>query len=232
MIKAVVFDLDDTLYPEETFVFSGYRAVSEVVLARWGIAIFDELVTAFRAERRGDLFTPVLQRHLPKVDETMVQGLVEAYRGHRPSIEPFPEAEAVLHGAKRHYATGLITDGIAAVQERKLEALGFKPLFDAVVLSGAYGRAHWKPDPLPYELCAQQLALPAPALVYIADNPVKDFITARKLGMKTIRVRRPGTLHCAVEATKRCYARPPQVPRTRRVSRTRPSSVPTLPCVR
>ncbi len=28
-IRAVIFDLDDTLYPEPSYVFSGYRAVAK-----------------------------------------------------------------------------------------------------------------------------------------------------------------------------------------------------------
>ena len=36
--KIIVFDLDDTLYKEEDFVFSGYRAVDAHVKAEYGFA--------------------------------------------------------------------------------------------------------------------------------------------------------------------------------------------------
>lgn len=200
MIRAAAFDLDDTLYPEQAFVFSGYRAVAAAVEARWGFAIFDELMASFRAGERDDLFTPVLRRHVPEIEELKVKALVSVFRNHKPAIAPFPEAGAVLRAIRRRLPLGLITDGIAAVQERKLGALGLTALFKATVLSGAHGRAHWKPAPLPYELCARRLGLPTKALAYIGDNPAKDFVTARKLGMKTVRVRRPGTLHYKAEA--------------------------------
>ncbi|MGN6385172.1 MAG: HAD family hydrolase, partial [Verrucomicrobiota bacterium] len=42
--------------------------------------------------------------------------------------------------------------------------------------------------------------------VYIADNPRKDFITARKLGWKTIRVRRDEGEHCRVSLERELEA--------------------------
>lgn len=202
MIQGVAFDLDDTLYPEEAFVMSGYRAVSKSVEAEHGVAVFDDLAALFRTGRRGDLFTPVLRRRLGAVDEAYVKTLVEVYRGHRPRIEPFLGAEETLRDLATDFRIGLISDGIAEVQDRKLAALGLRGYFDAVVFSGAFGREFWKPHPRPYRACAGRLGLPPSRMLYVGDNPAKDFVTARELGMATIRVRRPGTLHHAVNAAR------------------------------
>ncbi len=199
MIRAVAFDMDDTLYPERAFVFSGYRAVSEVVEAELGFSVYDELVELFQSGRRGDLFTPVLARHMATVDEIYVKSLVAVYRTHSPNIAPFPEADSVLKEISGRYLTALISDGIEAVQQRKLDALGLRPHFKAIVMSGEFGRAFWKPHPLPFEVCARRLSLETGQMVYVGDNPEKDFITARRLGSKTIRVRRPGTLHFEIQ---------------------------------
>ncbi len=149
MIRAVAFDMDDTLYPERAFVFSGYRAVSEAVEAELGFPIYDELVDLFQSGRRGDLFTPVLARHLGAVEESYVKRLVAVYRAHRPVIAPFPEAAAVLEEIRGRYRMALISDGIEAVQQRKLDALGLRPLFEAIVMTDAFGREFWKPTPCP-----------------------------------------------------------------------------------
>ena len=45
--RAIVFDLDDTLYPEQAFVFSGYEAVARVFARRLGMSA-DSLVRRMR----------------------------------------------------------------------------------------------------------------------------------------------------------------------------------------
>ncbi len=199
MIRAVAFDMDDTLYPERAFVFSGYRAVSEAVEAELGFPVYDELVQLFESGRRGDLFTSVLTRHRDRVEERYVKSLVAVYRAHSPTISPFPEAESVLSAIRKRYRTALISDGIQEVQHRKLDALGLRPHFEAVVMTGELGREFWKPHPLPFEDCARRLAVAPAQMVYVGDNPAKDFVAARGLGLKTIRVRRPGTLHFEID---------------------------------
>jgi putative hydrolase of the HAD superfamily len=195
MIRAVVFDLDDTLYPEVEFVYSGYRAVSDAVRQHLGFDIVSELVQLFETGQRGDLFTPVLKTHLDTVTEEYVRELVGVYRQHLPSIVPFPEARQVLDVLQRTYRLALVSDGYHAVQARKLEALGLGGYFNPVIFSDAFGRDFWKPHPRPFEECISRLSLAASAIVYVGDNPNKDFKTARQMTMKTIRVRRAGTLH-------------------------------------
>jgi putative hydrolase of the HAD superfamily len=86
----------------------------------------------------------------------------------------------------------LISDGFYDVQNRKLAALGIGGYFDAVVFSDRYGKEAWKPSSKPFEVVLSLLGLPAADSVYIADNPNKDFLGARRLGMGTIRVRHAG----------------------------------------
>jgi putative hydrolase of the HAD superfamily len=195
VIRAIVFDLDDTLYPEIEFVYSGYRAVSEAVRQQLGFAIYSELVARFEAGQHGDLFTPVLQTHLATVEETYVRQLVEIYRQHMPQICPFPEVCEVLGNLKLAYRLAIVSDGHKSVQERKLQALQIGCFFDAVIFSDEWGQGCWKPNSRPFEECALKLALEPTSMVYVGDNPSKDFVGARKIGMRTIRVRRSGTLH-------------------------------------
>lgn len=195
MIQAVIFDLDDTLYPEVEFVYSGYRAVSEKVREQLGFEISGELMTLFETGQRGDLFTPVLKTHLDAVEEEYVRELVAVYRQHKPTITPFPEARQVLDLLGGRYRMAIISDGYLDVQRRKFEALEINRYFDAVVFSDEWGRDFWKPHSRPYEECSRRLSLEPAAIVYVGDNPAKDFVTARRMMMGTIRVRRPGTLH-------------------------------------
>ena len=196
VIQAIVFDLDDTIYPEVQFVFSGYRAVAETVRRETGLEIYEDLVDLFNQGQRGDLFTPVLNRYRDQaIEEEAVLKLVQIYRQHQPDIEPFPEARQILHSLSLQFSLGLISDGYLAVQNNKFCALNIQTFFSSVVFSDRWGREFWKPHPRPYEFCAESIGCPVENIVYVGDNPAKDFVTARKLGAKTVRVIRMGTLH-------------------------------------
>ncbi|MGC4116301.1 MAG: HAD-IA family hydrolase [Myxococcales bacterium] len=190
--RAVVFDLDDTLYAERDFVLSGFRAVSAWAAAELGTDLeetYAELSRLFEQGVRGDTFDRWLgargfeaRAHLP--------AMVRAYREHLPHLRPAAGATALLERLRRRLRTGLVTDGPADVQRRKLEALGLRRHFDAVVFTGDLGREFWKPHPRGYR---QVLALlhvdPPAAAVYVGDNCAKDFLGARRAGLRTLRVR-------------------------------------------
>ncbi len=194
-ISAVAVDLDDTLYPESDFVFGGYRTVSEVVEGHYGISIFAALCARFMAGERGDLFTPTLRDLGCYEGESQVVELVQVYRTHAPLLRPFPDVVPALYEMRRRVGMGLISDGMAAVQHRKLQALALAHYFAAVVITDERGREYWKPHPWGYRECARLLGCPPAEMAYIGDNPAKDFHAARALGMFTIRVRRTGTLY-------------------------------------
>jgi putative hydrolase of the HAD superfamily len=93
----------------------------------------------------------------------------------------------------------LLTDGHLKVQQRKVAALGIADHFQATVYSDRFGREGWKPSPLPYERISKELRCAPSECAYVGDNPAKDFVTARQLNWFTIRVRRPGGEHFAVQ---------------------------------
>ncbi len=201
MIRAVAFDLNDTLYPEADFVCSGFRAASAVVEKRYGWSIAEELIARFRAGQRGDLFTPVLAQRLDAVEESFVQELVLAYRRHVPHLQPFPECRGALEQLRRRLLLAVISDGWLEVQQRKLESLAVGGYFAAVVFSDRWGREYWKPHARPYIECAKLLAVRPEEMAYVGDNPTKDFVGARRLGIATVRIRRPGGLHSLTPAS-------------------------------
>src|SRR6266851_8928740 len=123
--QAVVFDLDDTLYPEQSFVLSGYRAVAVWAEQHLGIAtgqVFAELKALFDAGMRQDVFNYWLAaRGLP--DDGLVVELIKVYRQHSPIIAPFPSVPALLCQLRDRFRVGLVSDGYLRVQQQKLTAL-------------------------------------------------------------------------------------------------------------
>ncbi len=197
-IKAVIFDLDDTLYPERDFVYGGYRAVAERVFLDHGVDIEAALRSQFESGTRHNVFGLALQGI--GVDEDYVRELVSVYRMHEPALRPYIGIAVLPRMRAAGYKLGLLTDGITAVQRNKVVSLGIERLFDAIVYSHELGgRDTWKPSPLPYQQCLATLGVMPGEAVYVADNPSKDFRGARTLGIKTIRIRHPGSEHTDTE---------------------------------
>lgn len=195
--KALVFDLDDTLYPESQFVLSGCRAVSNYINRIYGLQLFDDFVEAYRSGARANLFTEVLQRYCKQVEPFLIQRLAEIYRCHFPSLELYPDARiglALLPG--KGLFSGLMTDGFGCVQKNKVQALNLRNLIDSAVYADDLGgEEFWKPSPEPFHILSIQMDIDPHEMIYVGDNPLVDFITPRRMGMGTIQVARPDGEH-------------------------------------
>ncbi len=200
-LQAVVFDLDDTLYPEQAYVFSGFQAVAVWAEEHLGIPAAQgvaELRRLFEEGVRGDTFNRWLESHGFKPDDWVHQ-MVRVYREHDPHIAPYPEVPDLLRRLRPRYRLGLVTDGYVETQRRKLAALGLTLFFDVLVFSDEWGREAWKPNSLSFEIVLERLNISGPEAVYVADNPLKDFLGARRVGMWTVRIRSPEGLYSHLE---------------------------------
>ncbi len=202
----VVFDLDDTLVWERDYVRSGFRAVAQSVA---GAVCSEEeafglLWGRFEQGARGDLFDQLLEAY--SLDDVTVPDLVARYREHKPTLSLTPDVRSLLDELRSQVRLALITDGPLASQQAKVTVLGLADVFEVLVLTGMWGEAYWKPHRRPYETVMDGLGLPAEALVYIGDNPGKDFVTARELGWRTIRLRHPHQLRHNVEPPSERFA--------------------------
>jgi putative hydrolase of the HAD superfamily len=198
--KAIVFDLDDTLYPEREYVRSGFRAVGEWAEQRLGISqaiVRAELQALFDADFRGDTFQWWLsEQGLP---ESLLVEMVGIFRTHTPRITLYPDAQRALEDLRPRYRFGLVTEGRRANQEAKVRALGLERWLSAVVILGEEDSAEWKPSRKPFDRVLGMLSVAGGEAVYVGDNPRKDFRGAREAGMATIRIRRPEGLHAQDE---------------------------------
>jgi putative hydrolase of the HAD superfamily len=193
--------MDDTLYLERDFVFSGFAAVADWAEARLEIPqteVLAQLNAYFQSGVRGDTFNRWLADHGLQPDEWL-DPMIEIYRQHRPQITPFPEAEPTLTTLRTKFHLGLITEGYRAVQQAKLDALGLKEFFEVIIIGGENEREHWKPHPYSFQTLLGKMGIPAPSAIYVGDNPHKDFLGARRAGMGSVRLRHPQGLHAHIE---------------------------------
>ena len=200
--KAVVFDLDDTLYSELEYVYSGFRAVSRQIAqlesALQGQRVYEMLVAAFAAGRRNSVFNQVLDELGQRSDEQIIAELVSLYRCHRPVLKLQPQVRELLEKGRSRYKLGLITDGRLPAQRLKVEALAIDDLFDHIIYTEELGRQHWKPSTRGFELMAEKLDCPHETCVYVGDNPGKDFVAPNRLGWLSIQVKSTGQVHAGV----------------------------------
>jgi len=199
-LQAVLFDLDDTLYPERDYVRSGFRAAAVRAEGMLGIPRdtgFEELWGYFEAGVRGNTYNLWLESHGKDV-ERWIPELVTEYRTHLPGIKLHQGVKELLEELAAIYRLGLITEGHTVSQQNKLKALGLEAVFEVVVITGMEDRAFWKPHTRPYTNALEQLGILPEHSAYIGDNPLKDFYGARQLGMHTVRVQWPRGLntHC------------------------------------
>ncbi|MDE7406229.1 MAG: HAD-IA family hydrolase [Clostridiales bacterium] len=185
MIKAVVFDLDDTLYPEYDYVLSGFAAVGEYAQKQYGIADVKSGLIELFSQSRDKVFDRFAQNH--GIDKSCVADLVEVYRTHTPDIKLTDEVKQTLSELRAGgYKLGIITDGRPNGQRAKIKALGLNELVDEIIITDELGEDCRKPNPKAFEVMADRLGVTLDQMAYVGDNPQKDFVIG-KHGVTTVK---------------------------------------------
>ena len=173
----IVFDLDDTLYKEVSFVESGFNAVARYV---GNLSHADEMMSSWR--RGKNAFEQLLSNHSLT---SSVEELLTIYRTHVPTIELETSVVATLEAlVENGEILGIITDGRYITQRNKIKALGLSRWIadDNIIISEEFGSA--KPDIRNYRFFMSKY--PGKTYTCIGDNVAKDFVAPKSLGWQTI----------------------------------------------
>lgn len=192
----LVFDLDDTLYEELTFVKSGFRAVAQYlapILNADAEQLYTQLVNRLEEGGRGAIFDDVLRMH-GKNSKKLVTKCLAIYRLHQPDIQLYPDAVRCLERF-RHYPLYVVTDGNKVVQQNKVKALHVLGKVKKVFITHRYGVKNAKPSVYCFQRISQLEKAEPPNIVYVGDNPSKDFVGLKPHGFKTIRMMRGNYRH-------------------------------------
>lgn len=199
MCRLIVLDIDDTLYLERDYVRSGFNAVDQYLNAEHGLDGFAKRAwELFLGGVRGNTFDKALGED-PSLRK-LIPSLVEVYRSHRPRIQILPDAAAFITSRQDYARLAVVTDGPAVSQRAKIVALGIEEWAEEVVVTSEHGELWGKPSPRSFAHLQDRFGFEGSECVYFADNPAKDFLGPRELGWRTVRVRRPGSLHEHVSA--------------------------------
>lgn len=184
-VRAVCFDLDDTLFDYREYARAGLRSAADRLEELTGERYHDELEALYFQEGVTEgTFDRLLERH--GVDRDLVEDLVEAYHDARTPLAPYPETKPVLSTLGDDHRLGLVTDGRGG--HAKLRRLGLREYFDAVVVTPRLGLS--KREREPFDRVLSELSVPPERAAYVGDDPRFDFRVPNELDMTTIRLRR------------------------------------------
>lgn len=123
----------------------------------------------------------------------MIIDLVNEYRGHFPDIQFYDDVLQCLNELKGlGIKIGIITDGYALAQRQKLKAVEADVYFDEIIVTDELGRDYWKPHPKAFEIIKERFGVSFDEMIYVGDNPEKDFYISTIYPIKTIRIFRDG----------------------------------------
>lgn len=187
-MDAVIFDMDDTLYPEKDYIRSGYKKVAQLLPE-----VEDAYGKLWKAFEEGKPAIDQVLNDEGVFSKERKEQCLECYRNQVPDIALKPEVVELLQGLRRSgKKLGIITDGRVEGQKAKIQALGLEQLVDEIIitdeLAGACGdvRDFRKPNTIAFQMMQMRLGTAFDKMVYVGDNDRKDFIAPRKLGMHSI----------------------------------------------
>lgn len=192
MIKAIIFDLDNTLVD---FLLLKRRAVDAAVHAMIdaGLEIeYNEAVKKINEiyDREGieyqQVFDHLLKDVYGKIDYKIISAGVVAYRKAREAaLKPYPKVfPTLIELIKMGLKLAVVSDAPVKEAWLRLSYINFHHLFDVVI---TYDDSHEKkPSPVPFNMALKKLNLKAEECLMIGDWAERDMVGARAVGMKTV----------------------------------------------
>jgi putative hydrolase of the HAD superfamily len=191
-VRGILFDLDDTLYPREIYVQSGFQAVATHVADSWRRSHDGVLATLQHAHTNGcdrQEFQALCAEH--RLPLSLIPMLVKTFRHHRPALVLQPAVRSLLQHLRRDgWRIGILTNGDPGVQQRKIEALGLLPLVDSITYAEEHS-SRGKPHPEAFLAAIARLQVQRSSCIHVGDDPVCDVSGARGAGLRAIRVLSP-----------------------------------------
>jgi FMN hydrolase / 5-amino-6-(5-phospho-D-ribitylamino)uracil phosphatase len=198
-IRAVLFDLDDTLWPIVPVI---QRA--EALLFDWlttnAPAVADKFTIEQMRARRMELMAtdPVYQLDLRALrraglteaflstgqDLTLIDQAMGVFSKARNEVTPFEDVMPVLAQLRDRVALGSVSNGVA-----DLDAIGLAHFFQTSVAAHRLGCA--KPDAAIFHAACDALGVAPEQALYVGDDPVLDVEGAQKAGLRAAWVNRP-----------------------------------------
>ena len=190
MIKAILFDLDETLMDRSSSIKRFLQAQHYRFIHSLSPISVETYSNRFiELDNHGLVWKDVVYRTL--ISEFQIQGLswellLEDYvKNLHKSCVLYDGIISTLEVFKKEgYQLGLITNGLYAVQWPNIQTLGLTPFFSSILISEKEGIK--KPDVAIFHRGISQLKVTCEQAVFIGDHPISDIKGAKEAGLKTI----------------------------------------------
>ena len=195
MIRAVLFDLDGTLYDRDAVVTAVTHEQVDTFGGRFGGVDRQTLVDRMLAlddhgyARRADIYRTLLAGMEVDVDlaSDLEAHFWDCYCRHCRFPQDAGDTLARLRSSGLKLA--VVTNGPVAWQSRKLQTLGLRDYFDEVLISEAEGVA--KPDARIFARALERLGVDAADAMFVGDHPEIDVAGAQDAGLVAVWKRVP-----------------------------------------
>ena len=186
----VIFDLDDTLFPRKNFVNNGLKNVAKFISKKntklKSKKVYLDLKKIYANSNIQKTFNYFLKKN--NITNISENKCVSIYRYGKNDIKLYPQALKLLR--KYNKKCYLISDGNKCVQRYKIKKLKIRKFFKKILLTNEYGIKFQKPSLYCFKIIKKIEKCNFENMVYIGDNPKKDFVNCNKIGIKTIRFKK------------------------------------------
>jgi len=195
MIKAVVFDLDNTLVDfmrmKEQAVVSAVEAMIDAGLPMEKKKAYEKIFEIYDREGIEDqkVFDKFLEEELGRIDYKILAAGIVAYRkAKEASLVPYPHVRyALMELLRKGLKLGVVSDAPRLQAWTRLAQVGLHHYFQVVVTFDDCGER--KPSPLPFKIAISRLGVEPNETIMVGDWVERDIVGAKKLGMVTVFVR-------------------------------------------
>lgn len=190
MIRAVLFDLDETLLDRTQSLHQFVQEQYQRFRPHFQQLSLEEYWQRFvEVDAQGTVWKGELYQQLIAEEKITGIGCEELREDYLTRFADccvgFPYLHETLAAlAAGGYALGIVTNGPSPFQERNIEALGIRPYFGAILVSEAEGVR--KPEAEIFLRAAARLGVGVDEVVFVGDNPDADIAGAQACGMRAI----------------------------------------------
>ena len=192
MIKAIIFDLDNTLLDfmkmKQFAVKAAITAMNEAGLNINEDQAYKDIFKLYEAKgwENQQVFDDFLMQNFGKVsNKILAAGIVSYRRAREATLLVYPNVnKTLIELIKMGIQLAVVSDAPSREAWMRLYYLNLHHVFDPVLTYDDSG-AH-KPSPKPFEMALDILNVNSDEALMIGDWPDRDVVGASQIGMKTI----------------------------------------------
>ena len=192
MIKAVIFDLDNTLLDFMTMkkeaVMSAISSMKEAGLDIDVDTSYKEIMDIYEVDGWENqlVFDKFLKKKLGYTDNKyLAAGIVAYRRAKEANLKAYPNVQKTLnHLLDNNIKLAIVSDAPSREAWMRIYYLGLHNFFETVITFDDSGER--KPSPAPFKLALGRLNLSKDEVLMVGDWPERDMVGASSVGIKTI----------------------------------------------